>query len=62
MVEHNRQSQAQTILRREEKIVSINIEIWLTIKIIIMRKLPHPVVTYSHYNIKLFLNLLLLTL
>ena len=30
--------------------VSINIEIWLTIKIIIMRKQPHPVVTLDHYK------------
>ena len=29
---------------------SINIEIWLTIKIIIMRKQPHPVVTLGHYK------------
>ena len=30
--------------------VSINIEIWLTIKIIIMRKQPHPAVTLDHYK------------
>lgn len=29
---------------------SINIEIWLTIKIIIMRKQPHPAVTFDHYR------------
>ena len=34
----------------EEESVSINIEIWLTIKIIIMRKQPHPAVTLDHYK------------